>query len=299
MEQERFKRALNYPITHSIRLVKKLINKQSFSDRIKKRHKIFWKAPNAEIVRNTIMDATDPIEKWKDVKNWQRKLSNKYNSREFAAKHNCKVAALYWKGRDYDSIDFDNLPDHYVIRPTIGHSSGLVFLMSHSTNLMDGKTYTKEDIKKVLAKALSENQRLAFLIEEFVRTEDGKYKIPDDYKLYTFKGEIACIQVINRLGPSKGYTTCYDKNWQIMENVNTYYPKGDYQQPPKYLQEMLKQAKELSKSYEIFVRIDFYATDKGAVFGEFTPTPFMGSCFTSAADKLFINYWDKLCKGKV
>jgi hypothetical protein len=62
----------------------------SFSERIKRRHEVFWQDQNAEAVRNTIMHAHDPIEKWKDVTNWQRKLSNKYNSREFAVKHGCK-----------------------------------------------------------------------------------------------------------------------------------------------------------------------------------------------------------------
>ncbi len=68
-----------------------------FAKRIKKRHNAFWRDTNAEIVRNTIMNAGDPIEKWKDVKNWQRRLSNKYNSREFAHMHNCKLPELYGK----------------------------------------------------------------------------------------------------------------------------------------------------------------------------------------------------------
>lgn len=274
-------------------------NDSEFTKRIKKRHKTFWNDPNAEIVRNTIMNAGDPIEKWKNVKNWQKKLSNKYNSREFAKMHNCQLPDLYWKGRDYKTIDFDKLPENYVIRPTIGHSSGLVFLMDNSVNLMDGKIYSKEDIKEALATALDQNIKLEFLVEEFLRTEKGEYKIPDDYKLYIFNGEVATIQVINRLGPSKGFTTCYNESWELMENVNVYYAKGNYQPPPKCLKEMVEKAKELSKSYEIFVRIDFYATDKGAVFGEFTPTPFLGTNFTPFANTLFIDYWDRFCKGKI
>lgn len=93
---------------------------------------------------------------------------------------------LYWRGRDYNCIDFDSLPDNFVIRPTIGHSLNGVFLMNGSVNLMDGKTYLREDIKQVLREALSANEKLEFLIEEFVRTEDGEYKIPDDYKFYMF-----------------------------------------------------------------------------------------------------------------
>jgi len=270
-----------------------------FAARVKKRHRTFWKDPNAERVRNTIMNACDPVEKWKDVKNWQRKLSNKYNSREFAKMHNCKLPELYWKGRDYAAIDFNELPANYVIRPTIGHSSGLVFLINDGLNLMDGKNYAPENIKKLLATALDQNSKLEFLVEEFLRTEAGEYKIPNDYKLYMFNEEVATIQVINRLGPSKGFTTCYDENWKVMENVNTYYTKGNAQPAPDCVEEMIEKAKELSKSYEIFVRIDFYATDKGAVFGEFTPTPFLGTNFSAFGEKLLIDYWDKFCNGKI
>lgn len=272
---------------------------KEFSERIKKRHRIFWNAGNAETVRNTSMDASDSIEKWKDVKNWQRKLSNKYNSREFAVKNGCKVAELYWKGRQLDTLNFDKLPSNYVIRPTIGHSSGLVFLMQNSFNLMDKKTYTEGEMKELMAKALSENQNLEFLIEEFLKNEKGIHKIPDDYKFYMFNGRIAGIQVINRQSSSKGVNTWYDESWKEMINITENYQLGEVQNPPNCLPEMIEYAKKLSTEYGIFARIDFYATDKGAVFGEFTPTPALGKGFTPAGEKLLAEYWDKYCNGLI
>ncbi|WP_161890582.1 ATP-grasp fold amidoligase family protein [Pontibacter russatus] len=254
---------------------------------------------DAEAVRNSQMSASDALEKWQDVKNWQRKLSNKHNSREFAKMHGCRVPELYWRGREPKTTDFGALPETYVIRPTIGHSSGLVFLMDGPLNLMDQKTYTPESIRSTLQEALDQNPDLEFLVEEFLRDEKGEHRIPDDYKFYMFNGEVASIQVINRLGPSSGYTSCYDENWNLMPSVNTYYPQADYQQPPQCLQDMIAQARLLSKSYGIFARIDFYATDKGAVFGEFTPTPFKGKFFTPEAEKMFVDYWDKYCAGLV
>ena len=210
-----------------------------------------------------------------------------------------QVAELYGKASDFDAVDFDSFPKHYVIRPTRGHSSGFVFLIDNSLNFMDGKTYSKEEIKVILAMALHQNIKLEFLIEEFLRTEGGEYKISGDYYFYMFNGEVATIQVIKRLGVFKGFTSCYNENWQQVENVNICYGQGTYQTPPKCLKEMIEKAKELSRAYEIFFRIDFYTTDRGAVFGEFTPTRFMGITFTPQADKLFINYWDKFCKGKI
>lgn len=294
------KAAIEMLLTFTFQSAKRFVkNEGDFCKRIKKRHKIFWKPANAEIVRNTIMDASDTIEEWKDVKNWQRKLSNKYNAREFAKKHFCKVPDLYWKGRDYNNISFDDLPEKYVIRPTNGHSLHSVFLFNNSVNYMDGKTYLKEDIKDILGKALENNASLEFLIEEFIRTEDGKVEIPDDFKFYMFNGKIGCIQVINRLNSSKGFTSWYDENWNFMANLTVNYPDGKEQPAPQCLPAMAEAAKRLSKAYKIFCRIDFYATDKGAVFGEFTPTPGLGIGFTSDGDKLLTECWDKYCKGMI
>lgn len=270
-----------------------------FTKRIRHRHKIFWEAPNAEVIRNTHMSASDPIEKWMDVENWQRKLSNKHNSREFAKMHGCRVAELYWRGRNVKDIPFDKLPEHYVIRPTIGYSCGMVFVMQKGVNLLDKKPYGIKELQAEMSGAVEENPYLEFLVEEFVRTEKGEYNLPDDYKIYTFNGEIASIRLINRVGVRKGFFGTYDADWNEIEIDNTSYPAGSYQEPPACLEEMVACAKRLSKAYGIFVRIDFYATDKGAVFGEFTPTPTMGYGYTTNASKKYEAYWDKYCAGMI
>lgn len=275
-------------------------SKRPFARRINQRHNTFWRSSDAEKVRNIAMSADDPPTKWKDGRHWQRKLSNKYNAKQFAELYGCKVSELFWKGRNASAINFNKLPPYYVIRPTIGHSCNLVFLMANSVNLMDRKTYSSQEIKSILSEALNENPHLEFLIEEFVRTESGEYAIPDDYKIYMFNGEVAIIEVINRSSPAKGTLSCYDKNWQMMANTATFkFAQAAYQPPPKCLVEMIEQAKRLSKAYEIFVRIDFYATDKGAVFGEFTPTPGAARFLTEETEKIFIDYWDTFCKGRI
>ena len=275
-------------------------NQRVFAKRIKRRHKTFWNSSDAETVRNISMSSSQPLTEWKDKKLWQRKLSNKYNAREFAKLHNCKVPDLIWKGRNVNSIYFEKLPEYYVIRPTIGHSCKHVFLMANGINLMDKQTCSAEDIKAVLSESADQNPALEFLIEEFVKTECGKYEIPVDYKFYMFNGEIARIAVINRLGPKEGSVSCYNRDWNMVQNINeNKYAKAEYQQSPKCLTEMIEHARKLSKTYEIFVRIDFYATDRGAVFGEFTPTPGSAKYLTPLSDNLFIKYWDSYCKGKI
>lgn len=270
-----------------------------FSKRIKHRHRMFWSPENAEDVRNTIMSATDPLSQWQDVENWQRKLSNKYNAKQFAIKMGCKVADLYWRGRDVDQIDFDHLPKQYVIRPTIGHSSGNVYLMNDGLNLFDNQHYGASDIRARLKDSINEMPRAEFLIEEFLQEKPGEFRVLNDYKFLCFNGEIASCHLINRLGPKAGFGSFYDENWNYMEPVHPGYTVVGPQPKPECLEEMVEHVKALSKAYQIFCRIDFYATTKGAVFGEFTPTPGMGEGFSKFGHRLMLDYWDKYCTGLV
>ncbi|MBF9253454.1 hypothetical protein I2I11_09140 [Pontibacter sp. 172403-2] len=270
-----------------------------FAKRIMHRHRTFWSAADAELVRNASMHADTSLDEWQAVDHWQRTLSNKYNARLFAQMHGCRVADLYWKGREVSQLNFSDLPDQYVIRPTIGHSCNLVFLMDKGLNHMDKRFYSKEALREIMAAALKKNPYQEFLIEEFVRSEGGEYTIPVDYKLSLFNGELAVINVINRTSPKAGLSSSYDENWNMLEDICRLYQHAPYQEPPACLNEIISNAKKLSKTYGIFVRIDFYATDKGAVFGEFTPTPGQGRGFTTKADKMLLDYWDRHCPGMI
>lgn len=277
----------------------KLYNTGEFKDRITRRHEIFWSQPDGEIIRNTRMSELDSLEKWKDVPYWQRKLSNKANAREFAKMNGCQVPELYWRGTDVENIDFNALPPYYVIRPTTGHSSKMVFIMDHGTNLFDSKVYTPAEIIAILKEAVAKKHDQEFLVEEFLQNEDGKHSILTDYKFFCFNGEIATIYEIERTGPKSGLSTFYDENWKQMKNVHIFYPPKPASKEPACFKDMVEQAKRLSKAYGIFVRLDFYATNKGAVFGEFTPTPALGGGHTRYGRKLLIEYWDKYCKGMI
>ncbi|OLY92692.1 TupA-like ATPgrasp [Cnuella takakiae] len=269
-----------------------------FGQRIRARHARFWKTEDGEQVRNTIHFAEDPIEIWKDKQLWQRKLSNKFNAREFAKKHGCQVAELYWRGRDLNTLDFAQLPAQYVMRPTIGHNSNQVFLMNDGVNILENKPYTPEEIKAALQKAFDANPSLEFVVEEFLQNEAGEYKIPVDYKMYLFNGELAAFLVIQRSGPTKGFGNFYDEKWTPIERLRTHYPEGELLPKPHCFDQMVADAKRLSKAYEIFVRIDFYATPQGAVFGEFTPTPALGKDYTEAGEQLLLSYWNRFTPGK-
>ncbi|MDN3548177.1 ATP-grasp fold amidoligase family protein [Mucilaginibacter aquaedulcis] len=276
-------------------LISKISLESDYARRIKYRHAKFWQDPQAEHIRNTALSAHDPLCVWREGENWQRKLSNKFNSREFAKMHDCKVPALFWRGRNIATIDFDSLPENYVIRPTIGHSCQSVFIMKKGINLFDHNRYSPKDLREFLRRRLAENHRLEFLIEEFLTNEEGEKEILKDYKIFTFRGHIAAILMIDRLSPKTGFQSCYTENWEPIAPLVVSYPQGTFETAPACLAEMISDAKKLSRTYEIFTRIDFYATAGGAVFGEFSPTPLIGNGSTPFASRLFKTYWDRYC----
>lgn len=53
------KSALEMLLTSAVKLVDNPFKYEDFSNRIKNRHRTFWKDSNAESVRNTVMNAND------------------------------------------------------------------------------------------------------------------------------------------------------------------------------------------------------------------------------------------------
>src|SRR5688572_18144727 len=84
----------------------------TFSERIQKRHLLWYPPTKLRSAqgcldylhrlkeRVTRTDRNDSEETWRSCcKFWQRTLTYKLNSREFAQKYGCRVPELYWSGR--------------------------------------------------------------------------------------------------------------------------------------------------------------------------------------------------------
>jgi hypothetical protein len=68
-------------------------------------------------------------------------------------------------------------------------------------------------------------------------------------------------------------------------------PQAEVEDPPRCLAEMLSCAATLGVAFGTYVRIDFFATDRGAVFNELSSTPFNGLEFTPYCDAFFGALW--------
>ena len=178
----------------------------------------------------------------------------------------------------FDSIDFDKLPNQFVLKCT--HDSGSVVVCK------DKNTFDYNEAKKKLEKGLKRNifwhtrewpyKELPprILAEKYMTDNSGGLI---DYKFYCFDGYVDCVLVcIDRhLKNTKFYF--FDKEWKLKRlNVRGKNAPEDFTLPkPECIDKMFELASQLSKGMP-FIRVDLYENNGQIYFGELTFFPDSG-----------------------
>lgn len=172
----------------------------------------------------------------------------------------------------FDRIDFDRLPQQFVLKCT--HDSGSVIVVK------DKSQFDRKAAKKKLDSALKrnfyywgrewpyKNVKPRIIAEKYMTDESGTEL--KDYKIFNFDGKPEFIQVdYNRFVEHR--RNLYSTDWKYMEKAIQYATDPSVQiQKPQKLDEMLDLAKKLSAGIP-HVRTDFYSIDGGKIyFGELT-----------------------------
>ena len=238
---------------------------------------------------------TDPDRVWRFCRYWQRTLLNKWNSREFVQRHGCHVPALYWCGTDIAHLPIESLPDCFAIRPVIGTARKGVYVLVGDYDLMSGRRMGKDELRTTLIAAFGPVARLPILVEEFVRSPKGECELPIEYKFHMFRDRVAVIEVMERIGRNERFHRQVDVGWNLLaEPVHTQGPLGGHFPPPDCIDEMLSCVRRLGAAFGTYVRVDYYASDKGAVFSEFSSLPAGGRHFTRFGDEYLGRMWDEV-----
>jgi len=196
-----------------------------------------------------------------------------------------------------DFPEFSQLENNFVVKPLQGCSAKNVFIMKNGVNLFDGNRWSRQKIIDELSKPTeidNANEKI-ILIEEFLIPWDKSEQIPYDYKFYAFGENIAFCHIINR----KSVNTLLNRNWFVTLD---FLPIGNQimvellhdetlPEKPECWEDLVTAAKVIGGALNRFTRIDLFATDRGVVFGEFTPTPHGGRGFTKWADKWLGEMW--------
>ncbi len=230
------------------------------------------------------LDLEDPKEfnekiQWLKL-NYQRplltQLVDKYAVREYVTS---KIGAtylndLYGVYTKASEVDFNALPDRFVIKGTHGYNQHLI--------VQDKKQLQPAKARLRFIKWLSQNQyykggmEWAYkhvpprLIAEAYLEEPGR-NAPTDYKFYCFNGAVKLIQVDLDRGRDhrKGY---FDLQWNYVP-MRQGEARSDLQMDkPAELDQMVQLAERLADDFP-FVRVDLYNIQGRILFGEMTFYP--------------------------
>lgn len=177
-----------------------------------------------------------------------------------------------------DDIDFDKLPDKFVLK--CNHNSGLGMCICKDKSTLDIKK-----VKKNLKRGLNQNYYLTgrewpyknikrkVIAEKYISCDADELT---DYKLMCFNGSVECIfTCTERFSPNGLKVTFFDKSWNKLDFERHYPSSNTLIKKPKNLNLMIEFAEKLSHDIP-FMRVDFYNIDGKIYFGEMTFFPGSG-----------------------
>ena len=208
------------------------------------------------------------------------KMVDKYEVKKFVAD---KIGEQYviptfgvWDS--FDEIDFDTLPDQFVIKCT--HDCGGLVICK------DKSKFDKEEARRKINRSLNRNYyyigrewpykhvKPRIIAEKYM--EDAGSEVLNDYKLMCFNGKVKCSFVCSERFSEDGLkVTFFDRDWNVMP-FERHYPRSQcpIAKPSSY-DDMVRLAEQLSKDIP-FVRVDFYEVSGKIYFGELTFYPGSG-----------------------
>lgn len=208
------------------------------------------------------------------------KMVDKYEAKKYVAELIGEEYIIPTLGvwNHFDEIDFDKLPNQFVLKCT--HDSGSIAICT------DKKSFDKKSAKKKLERGLRYNYYYAggfewpyknvkprIIAEKYMVDESGTEL--KDYKIHNFNGKPKIVEVdYDRFKEHK--QIFYSTDWEKLEYARSYAVEaGRKIDRPQALEKMLVLAEKLAEGHR-FLRTDFYSIDNELYFGEMTFYPAAG-----------------------
>lgn len=176
----------------------------------------------------------------------------------------------------FEDIDFNKLPNQFVLKPT--HDSGSTVICR------DKQLFNIEDARKRINKSLRRNYfwqgreypyksvTPRIIVEQFMVDESQEGQIPD-YKFFTFGGKPELLFIAEgRFSKGGASFTFFDMDWNVLPIHAKGHSGGDNHEAapkPACFDEMKEIVNKLCFNIP-FVRIDVYTINNKVYFGEYT-----------------------------
>lgn len=208
------------------------------------------------------------------------KCADKFEVRKYVKSCGCEriLNKLYFACDSVDEINWDQLPNKFVIKWNFGSGENLIVPDKRKLNInwaiKQLKKWQKE--AKTFYLPYSEMQykgiKPKIICEKFIDTEDGN--LPVDYKLFCFNGKPDSVMLCaeRETGHPKFYF--FSRDWKLLKynRLGASMPDDFTLPKPNGIDKVFEYAEKLSKPFP-FVRADFYLENGEVIFGELTFTP--------------------------
>lgn len=202
-------------------------------------------------------------------KQFYSKLVDKYEVKKYVEEKIGEkyIIPTYGVWDSFDEIDFDTLPNQFVLKCT--HDSGSYVICSNKAEF--DSVAAKHKIEDARKKSFYwdsrewpyKNVKPRIIAEKYI----GFY--PKDYKFFVFDGVIDSVMVCN--GRENGHPRFYfyDTNWKRLYYQHKEIEFEDIIEKPVGFEEMVNIVEQLSTGFP-HIRIDLYNVDGRIWFGEYT-----------------------------
>lgn len=183
---------------------------------------------------------------------------------------------VYYVWDNADDIDFDMLPNAFVLKTNNGSGRNIIVKDKTKINIEKTRQQLKDWISNNFYYVGFETQykdiKPKILCEEYL---EGLAETVYDYDIYCFHGKPKYIWCINGSHRENCKASFYDLNWNMQE-FSYGYPLDPVLAPrPQYMNKMLELSEKLSEGFE-HVRVDFYGMPDRLLFSEITFTTWSG-----------------------
>ena len=202
-------------------------------------------------------------------------LVDKYEVKQFVAERigSQYVIPILGVWNKFEDIDFDSLPEQFVLKTT--HDSGGVVICK------DKRSFDLKLARKVINKSLNtsfyalyrewpyKNVIPRIIAEKYM--EDSTTKELRDYKFFCFEGKVKALYIASDRQKSGEETKFdfYDENYNHLPFLNGHPNAAIPPVKPSGFEDMKILAEKLSYGFP-HVRVDLYEVDGSIYFGELT-----------------------------
>lgn len=233
-----------------------------------------------------------------------------YNSKRdgarFAAANGVSIPEVFVESASIDTVAWDELPIRFVVKPVHGAANRGVLLLERTgastfVDLLDGRTKTVDQIVAQYREHVDSGLiSMQLTMEELLRPRMSlrdRIDAPDDFKIYTFYDSAAVVMQRRMYGSANRADwrfKFWSVDWDALGAVKYADRCDDSLERPDGSTELIAAAEQLGRELAVpFVRLDFYDTDRGVVFGEVSPHPGLPEVWSPELDQLLGAAWER------